>query len=165
MTFAYLSGPIIHANLRKDEFYQAIVNYLESRGIRVFAPQFLKSDDPAEIYTRDVQQVRKCDFLIGEVSNPSLGVGMEIMLAIELGKPVILFRNRSSENLSRMVLGADGKVLFEYSSIDEVIENLEGINLAALTISTCPLCPSKVGELTNNRVRCISCSAYSSYGG
>ncbi|MFW9933544.1 MAG: nucleoside 2-deoxyribosyltransferase [Candidatus Thorarchaeota archaeon] len=113
MVHVYLSGPIIHSELRKDDFYKAVVNHLESRGISVFAPQFLGPAEPAEIYRRDVEQVRECDLLIAEVSNPSLGVGMELMLARMTETPILLFRHLNSSPLSKMVSGLDCKVLYE----------------------------------------------------
>lgn len=154
----YISGPIIHANLRKDDFYRAVVGHLALRGFHVFAPQFFGPADPAEIYTRDVEHVRKCDFLIGEVSNPSLGVGMEIMLAIELDTPVLLFRHREADPLSKMVLGADGKALFEYSSIEEVILILNRIKLENLVFHYCQKCKSKIAENLQGKYRCVQCS-------
>jgi len=157
MVHAYLSGPIIHTKLRKDDFYRSVVGHLESRNISVFAPQFLGPADPVEIYTRDIEQVRKCDFLIGEVSNPSLGVGMEIMLAIEIETPVILFRHRDANPLSKMVVGADGKALFEYSSTDDVIQILELIKLENLTFQYCSKCKSKIAENRQGNHRCVQC--------
>ncbi|MHA1638549.1 MAG: nucleoside 2-deoxyribosyltransferase [Candidatus Thorarchaeota archaeon] len=159
MTHAYLSGPIIHDELRMDDFYKLVVETLEKRMISVFAPQFLPKVSAEEIYTRDVDQVRKCDFLIAEVSNPSLGVGMEIMLAIELMKPVLLFRHTESKRLSLMVLGAKGTVLFEYNNIDEVVDFLSSINLDDLIMKKCPICNGYIGEMNEDGIRCIKCQS------
>ena len=120
MVLVYLSAPIIHKGSRKDEFCNRVVSVLEDMGLAVFAPQFLGPAEPEEIYRRDVHNVRMCDFLLTEVSNPSLGVGMEIMLAIELVKPILMFYDGEIESLSKMVRGSDGKVLIQYSSLDEV---------------------------------------------
>jgi len=145
--------------LRKDNFYQAVINHLQSREISVFAPQFLGPAEPAEIYRRDVEQVRKCDLLVAEVSNPSLGVGMELMLAREIETPILMFRDISSNPLSKMVVGMDGKVLFEYSSIEEAIDILAGLNLENISYSRdCPECNSKIAEYINDRShRCVQC--------
>ena len=159
LVHVYLSGPIIHSDLRKDDFYQAVVKHLESRGISVFAPQFLGPAEPDEIYRRDVEHVRKCDVLVAEVSNPSLGVGMEIMLAREIETPVLLFRNTNSFPLSKMVVGMDRKVLFEYSSIDEVIDILTGLNFDRIGYyRTCPECNSDIVEYIDAQTnRCVNC--------
>ncbi len=143
MTKAYLSGPIIHDNLRKDDFYKTIVETLESRGIEVFAPQFLERASPEDIYRRDVDAVRLSDLVIAEVSHPSLGVGMEIMLAIEHMIPVLLFRESDAPPLSYMVRGADGTALFEYSSLDEVRSILSRMSLDSLMVQKCERCGSR----------------------
>ena len=159
MVQVYLSGPIIHENLRKDDFYKSVIKLLEEKEIDVFAPQFMAASDAKYIYERDVHQVRKSDLLIAEVSNPSLGVGMELMLAIELGKPVLMFRHRESERLSRMAFGATGKVLFEYSSLDEVEDILAQIRIKELTVHECTQCESQVAETQASEYRCVFCGS------
>jgi nucleoside 2-deoxyribosyltransferase len=159
MAQVYLSGPIIHENLRRDDFYKSVIKHLENREIDVFAPQFMAASDAKHIYERDVEHVRKSDLLIAEVSNPSLGVGMEIMLAIELGKPVLMFRHRESERLSRMAFGAAGKVLFEYSTLDEVEDILAQIRLKELNVHECAQCDSHVAETQAGIHRCVFCGS------
>ncbi|MHA2134648.1 MAG: nucleoside 2-deoxyribosyltransferase [Candidatus Thorarchaeota archaeon] len=157
MVLCYLSGPIIHNHLRKDNFYQLVIDTLKDLNIEVFAPQFLQSADPGEVFQRDVTQVRACDFLIAEVSNPSLGVGMEIMLTIELSKPVLMFRHTESKPLSFMARGAPGTVLFEYTQLDEVETVLNRIDIPKLRVRKCGKCSSDVSEIQTNRSRCIRC--------
>ncbi|MGY5853421.1 MAG: nucleoside 2-deoxyribosyltransferase [Candidatus Thorarchaeota archaeon] len=153
----YLSGPIIHKQLRKDDFYRGVIHELESRGIEVFAPQFLGPAEPDVIYSRDVEHVRKCDVLIAEVSSPSLGVGMEIMLAIELKTPAILFYKSDSPPLSKMVRGADGIALFTYENLADVVEILRHLDMEHLGIRKCSSCESHVSEISDNAMRCIVC--------
>jgi len=159
MVLAYLSAPIIHSTLRKDDFCSIVVNVLESKGIRVFAPQLFKESEPKFIFRRDVENVRLCDFLIAEVSSPSLGVGMEIMLAIDLMKPVLLFHHTSSDPISKMVVGADGKTLFEYSSLKDVADKLHSLNLENLIIQKCAVCDSQVAEVLEDEIRCVACGS------
>lgn len=159
MVLAYLSGPIIHRQKRKDDFYRLVVSTLEELEIDVFAPQFLPPAPAEEIYRRDVHYLRSSDLLIAEVSSPSHGVGMEIMLAIELQKPILLFHHSSSAKLSRMVLGADGKVLFMYDELEEVSRRLLGTDLKRLTVAGCPKCDSQVAEKGDNQVRCVACES------
>ncbi len=157
MLHAYLSGPIIHKHLQKRDFYSVVVETLQKQGIEVFAPQFLAPLEPREIYLRDVQWVRESDFLVGEVSNPSLGVGMEIMLAIELCKPLLLFRQAGSDRLSRMVLGARGKALFNYEDTIDVQSILEGIDFRNLVVRECTHCESEVASISDNHHVCVLC--------
>ncbi|MBD3160094.1 MAG: hypothetical protein GF309_15045 [Candidatus Lokiarchaeota archaeon] len=159
MTLCYLSGPIIHKENRKDNFYQYIVDFLRDEGIDVFAPQFLGPSEPIEIFQRDTQKVRAADFVIAEVSNASHGVGMELMLSIEFGKPLLLFRHAEAQRLSYMVSGASGKALFEYGDLDDITRVLERLNLHNLIIKQCSSCPSDVASTRNNKIHCVQCGA------
>ncbi len=157
MVLAYLSAPIIQRGSRKEEFCSTVVRTLEDLGITVFAPQFLALAEPVDIYRRDVHNVRTCDFLVTEVSNPSLGVGMEIMLAIELLKPILMFHEADAPPISKMVLGADGKVLFTYKSLEDVEMILRSHNLENLIVQKCPACNSHVAEVDGEDLRCVGC--------
>ncbi|MGY5855205.1 MAG: nucleoside 2-deoxyribosyltransferase [Candidatus Thorarchaeota archaeon] len=159
MVLVYLSAPIITKASRKDEFCSNAVKILEDLGLNVFAPQFLGQAEPEEIYRRDVHNVRMCDFLVTEVSNPSLGVGMEIMLAIELIKPILMFFEGNIESLSKMVRGADGKVLIEYSTLEDVERTLREYNLENLIVQKCPVCDSQVAEVVGDSVKCLGCGS------
>jgi hypothetical protein len=133
------------------------VRVIEDLGINIFAPQFQGPAEPEEIYRRDVHNVRMSDFLVVEISNPSLGVGMEIMLAIELMKPLLMFYEADADPLSKMVKGADGKVLFEYQGLEDVERILRSINLNNLIVQKCPACDSQVVEVDDDNLRCIGC--------
>jgi len=159
MTLCYLSGPIIHKENRKDNFYQFIVDSLHNGGIDVFAPQFLGPSEPVEIFQRDTRKVREADFVIAEVSSASHGVGMELMLSIELGKPLLLFRYAAAARLSYMVSGASGTALFDYSDLDDVASVLERMNLHNLIIKKCSSCNSEVASMMNNTIHCVQCGA------
>lgn len=157
MVRAYLSAPIIDIEKREDNFCKAVIDILEEKGIEVFAPQFMPDSKPHDIFQRDTTQIRMCDFLIAEISNASLGVGMEIMLAIELMKPILMFYKKGTPKISLMVRGADGKAMFEYDAPNDVVNILQEINLMNLIVSQCPLCDSQVAEITDDGMRCISC--------
>jgi hypothetical protein len=157
MVRAYLSAPIIDIEKREDNFCKAVIDILEEKGIEVFAPQFMPDSKPHDVYRRDTTQIRMCDFLISEISNASHGVGMEIMLSIELMKPILLFYKKGTPRISLMVRGAEGKAMFEYETPDNVVNILKEINLMNLIVSQCPLCDSQVAEITDNSMRCVSC--------
>ena len=157
MVRAYLSAPIIDIEKREDNFCKAVIDILEEKGIEVFAPQFMPDSKPHDVYKRDTTQIRMCDFLIAEISNASLGVGMEIMLAIELMKPILLFNKKGTPTISLMVRGADGKAMFEYEKLEDVEKKLQEINLLNLIVSLCPMCDSQVAEINAEGMRCIAC--------
>ena len=106
----------------------------------------------------------KSDFVIAEITNPSLGVGMELMLSIELMKPLLLFYNADIEKLSKMVRGASGKALFVYDSLDDVDKKLRGINLDNLLVLKCAYCDSHVAEVVEDTIHCVACRAIISGG-
>ncbi len=157
MVQVYLSGPIINSELRMDDFYHSVIDALEKQGITVFAPQFLPPVDSVHVYKRDVDQVSKSDLLIAEVSHASLGVGMELMLAIRLKKPILLFRHKNARPLSLMVKGADGTALFEYSDLSEVVNVLRTRALNDLIVTQCPSCNSQVVEKNGTMMTCVQC--------
>jgi nucleoside 2-deoxyribosyltransferase len=157
LVHAYLSGPIIHSDLRKDDFYQLVVDVLEKKGITVFAPQFLSRASPEVIYERDVEQLKRSDLIIAEVSYPSHGVGMEIMLGIELEKPLILFRQTKAKPLSFMVRGAPGSVILEYNDLKEVRDTLQNHSFENLILQQCHNCQSQIAEIAKDGFRCFGC--------
>ncbi len=159
MVLVYLSGPIIISENRRDDFYKTVINFLESSNFEVFAPQFLPHAEPSEIYRRDVESVRKADFILAEISSPSHGVGMEIMLGIELGKPLLLFHHKDTDRISKMVAGADGKAMFEYGTPEEVVAILQSINLHELKILNCSSCDSQVAAISNGTPWCVACGS------
>jgi nucleoside 2-deoxyribosyltransferase len=159
MVLVYLSAPIIKKDSRKDDFCYRVVTILEDLGLTVFAPQFLGPADSEEIYRRDVHNIRMCDFVLTEVSNPSLGVGMEIMIAIELMKPIMMFFEGEIESLSKMVRGADGKVLIEYKTLEDVEKKLRAHNLENLIVQKCPVCDAQVAEVLEEGLKCIGCGS------
>lgn len=165
MVQAYLSAPIIHSTLRKDDFCTVVVKALEDKGITVFAPQFLGPATPEFIYKRDVENVMKSDFVVAEISNPSLGVGMEIMLSIEYLKPLLLFYNSDINSLSKMVRGAVGKALFVYDSLEDVDRILRKLNLDNLLVLNCTFCDSHVAEVIDDEIHCVACGSTISGGG
>ncbi|TXT57620.1 MAG: hypothetical protein BAJATHORv1_10323 [Candidatus Thorarchaeota archaeon] len=159
MVQIYLSGPIIHKQLRRDDFYKGVITVLERKGHSVFAPQFVPPLPSKEIYERDVRWVRESDFVIAEVSKPSLGVGMELMLAILERIPVLAFFQGDLEMLSRMVRGASGITVIGYSTTDEVVSFLEEHELTSLVVKECPDCESWTMKKTDDTQVCILCNS------
>lgn len=89
------------------------------------------ADDVRDIYRYDKAAVEKSDLIIAEVSYPSHGVGMEIMHAIHLGKPIIAIA-QEGKKVSRMVLGIDYEKFefFWYKNLEDLEETLaEAISL------------------------------------
>ena len=78
------------------------------------------------IHDRDLGWLKSSDCLVAEVTTPSLGVGYEIGIATEWGKPVLgLYRPIEGRSLSAMIAGSAGVTLKEYQSPAELSEIFE----------------------------------------
>jgi len=122
----YLSVPII-AN-RDTRTALEIAGFIKSSGHELISPWVLREDpngglNAAGVFERDTNAVRRCDTIIADVSTPSLGVGMEVMLAHTLGKRVICVY-RQGTRLSWMVKGLPGAVLIEFKDGRDLREKL-----------------------------------------
>jgi 2'-deoxynucleoside 5'-phosphate N-hydrolase len=79
--------------------------------------------DDREIHDRDLSWLKESEYVVAEVSRPSLGVGYELGKATEWGKRILcLFRPSSGRALSAMVAGSDGIQVREYQSGAELKE-------------------------------------------
>ncbi len=107
----YFSGSI-SGGRDNAAIYQHLVAYLQSLGHDVLSahvadPDVLERETdapPRFVFERDVNWVKACDVMIAEVSTPSLGVGYEYGLAVQLGKPVLCVY-RSGLRMSKMITG------------------------------------------------------------
>src|SRR4030081_2678478 len=67
------------------------------------------------IHDRDLEWLRGSDYLVAEVTTPSLGVGYETGKAREWGKPVLcLYRPEDGRSLSAMVSGCGRATVRNY---------------------------------------------------
>lgn len=121
---------------RRDEAaYRLIVDQLQAMGHAVLTahlahPQVMQEErtvDPAEVYRRDVNWIEECQALVAEVSTPSHGVGYEIALALQRGKPVLCLY-REGVPVSKMITGNDsaGLELRGYRQEAEIPAILQG---------------------------------------
>lgn len=84
MSKVYLSVPIIaKRHLNKARLLSKTI---ENVGHEIVSKWVTETDPgytikPQEVFERDVKGVKECNILVAEISEPSHGVGMEIMLA------------------------------------------------------------------------------------
>ena len=127
---------------RKDQvIYAHIVDHLLKHGHEVPTAHLARPEvmalekvvDPAEVYRRDIDWIDGCQAMIAEVSTPSLGVGYEYGLAVQLGKPVLCVY-RSGSRMSKMITGnpAPNLTVAAYSSEAELDRQVDAF-LADLT--------------------------------
>jgi nucleoside 2-deoxyribosyltransferase len=122
----YLSVPLI-AN-RDVRTALEIVSVIKSSGHALISP-WVVNEDPNDglnesgVFERDTNAVLRCDTIVADVSIPSLGVGMEVMLAHTSGKQVICV-HRQGTRVSWMVKGMPGAILIEFKDELDLIEKL-----------------------------------------
>jgi len=117
----YLSVPL--QTNRNQNISKTIYQILQDLGCKVISSWVIWDDpnpnlNPMEIYQRDYEAIKACDLLIAEVTKPSTGVGMEIMLASTFHKKIICLHKKS--RLSNMIKGLPGIVIFHYKTKDDL---------------------------------------------
>lgn len=85
-----------------------------------------QDSDDCYIHDRDLNWLKDSDYLVAEVSTPSLGVGYEISKATEWGKPVLcLYRPEKGRSLSAMIAGCSEVIVREYQQAAELTDIFE----------------------------------------
>ena len=128
----YFAGAI-RGGRDDKELYLKIINYLKEYGevltehIGDQSINTLGENDNKDnfIYKRDMGWLKECDFVIAEVTTPSLGVGYEIGRAIEFNKKVIcLYRNTQDKRLSAMISGNKNLKIISYKDFEDLKEKI-----------------------------------------
>ncbi|NBD74334.1 hypothetical protein GVX82_04835 [Patescibacteria group bacterium] len=91
-------------NAFKDEV-EEMKDALEAGGHELL--RFVGEDDTPsrDVFEHDIACVQACDVMLAVVTEPSLGLGMELMEALHLSKRIIVLAEEGA-HLSKMVLGA-----------------------------------------------------------
>jgi 2'-deoxynucleoside 5'-phosphate N-hydrolase len=123
----YLSVPMI-AN-RALERAQLMAKAIADSGHELSSPWVLGPVERGDrvvvdVFKRDTTAAEGSDLLVADVSEPSIGVGMEIMAAHSTGRKVILVAKKG-EVTSWMLKHMDNKETIEYSDEDEIYAGLK----------------------------------------
>jgi hypothetical protein len=108
-----------------------IAKAIEDSGHEVSSPWVLgpiEKAGPSEVnvFQRDKKGAEECDAIVADVSEPSIGVGMEIMAAYKAGKRVILVVKKGNVT-SRMLQHMDHKETIEYEKESDLYSGLRRI--------------------------------------
>ena len=123
------------------ELYQKIIGYLqrfgevltEHIGEAGLTPMGETGMTDEEIYKRDIGWLSDAEFVVAEVSTPSLGVGFEMATAVDLHKKVLcLYRVQSGRKLSAMIAGCPGILVREYQTFEEARQIMDDFFLQNL---------------------------------
>ncbi len=115
----HISGII--TNLPKEkkkqylDFYDQLAVVCRKHGWQPFVPHhFIDPEEfpaslPAEVYDREIRDLKEADVVIAYVGQPSLGVGMELEVAQEQNAIVILMYEKGAK-VSRLIRGCPAVV-------------------------------------------------------
>lgn len=130
----YFAGSISGGRAYLDS-YKKIVSHLKKLGNTILSEHVVFDDvmnyekkfSDREIFERDIKWIKDCELMIAEVSNPSLGVGYEISLALSIKKPVLCLYKRGIF-LTRMLTGNSytNLEIIPYEHNDEIKSILNG---------------------------------------
>ncbi len=125
----YLSVPMI-ANRALDRA-KIIAKAIEDSGHHISSPWVLgpiENSNPSvvDVFQRDKDGAEGSDVLVADVTEPSIGVGMEIMAAYKAGRRVILVVRRGKA-ISRMLQHMDRKEVLEYEGESEIYDRLRSL--------------------------------------
>ena len=124
----YLSVTMI-ANRALDRA-KLMAKAIEDSGNQLTSPwvlgQIEKSSSQVNVFERDRIGSETCDLLVADVTEPSIGVGMEIMAAYKMGRRVILVMEKGRVT-SRMLQHMDKKEVVEFETEDELYSKLRSI--------------------------------------
>ncbi|HEX6983520.1 MAG TPA: nucleoside 2-deoxyribosyltransferase [Balneolaceae bacterium] len=103
-----------------NELIKEIKNHGEVLTEHVGASTISDELSDEDIHGQDMKWLNEADILIGEVTNPSHGVGYEIGRAVAMNKKVVcLFRNQNNRSVSAMINGSPTVQCYKYSHIEE----------------------------------------------
>jgi len=124
----YLSVPMI-AN-RALPRAKLMAKAIEDSGNEVTSPWVLGklegATSPVNVFHRDRIGSEESDILVADVTEPSIGVGMEIMAAYKAGRRIVLVAKKGVVT-SRMLQHMEGKETVEYTDETEVYERLKAL--------------------------------------
>jgi hypothetical protein len=85
----------------------------------------IENPDPTiiDIFQRDMIGAETSDAIVADISNPSIGVGMEIMAAYKAHRKIILVLKKGNAN-SRMLQHMDRKTVVEFDDEGEIYPKL-----------------------------------------
>lgn len=117
---AYITCPITHSQKRHSLLSQ-IKFVVESKNIDSYV--FEVGGEPKDIFEEDYNQLKSCDILIAEVSEPSHGVGIEIGIAFSLNHRIILLLEKGNR-VTKLAQGMPNAAIIEYENIEDLKQRL-----------------------------------------
>ncbi|MFH0711272.1 MAG: nucleoside 2-deoxyribosyltransferase [Candidatus Aenigmatarchaeota archaeon] len=135
----YVAGSLRHTPMSWWKIYEKIGKVVEEAGMEAHVPHLntastvgftdkeifngLADHVVDKVFDADREQVEKSDIIVAEVSNPSLGSGIEIGWALDNNKKIICLTNNAM-NVTPLIRGAAKKGLIKLIDYDNEKEGL-----------------------------------------
>lgn len=115
------------------ELYELFASACEQANWKPYIPH--RNTDPrlasdisaAAVALRDTEELRRCDAIIIYLGEPSLGVGAELVLAMQQKKPILAVYEKS-KLVSRFAIGLlehyPKAYIFQYTSVEEATQKI-----------------------------------------
>jgi nucleoside 2-deoxyribosyltransferase len=129
----YISGALRGSRnlVEAREKYEGVAQSLAARGFSFYLPHqqtdpvWAEELDPVDVFRHDLRELLKCDLVLAFLDEASLGVGAEIVLAVQHAKPVVGAYKREC-SLSRFISGflmtSRQCVLLEYDHLEDLVQ-------------------------------------------
>ncbi len=122
---AYLAVPLVKNRDQKKA--KLIAKILVNLGIRINNQWILLDNpnsnlSPQEIYQRDIGAIKECDYFVCDISKPSVGIGIELMVAKKFRKKIICIYTRT--DISNLIKGMQGIVKIQYTNFEQLSDKL-----------------------------------------
>ncbi|MDA1038300.1 MAG: hypothetical protein O2877_01260 [bacterium] len=134
MKTAYMSGGLTKAPDASRDLYRALKEACAEVGVELYCPHEhsdpsagTEALSPVEVYELNKRRVQENEVVVCYVGEPSLGTGIELEIAREEGKPIILLSETGSK-VSRMARGVPGVVYHvEFENIEDAKRKLRQV--------------------------------------
>lgn len=100
----YFGCSLTHAPKEFIQDIEKIKKKLRQK-VEIFDFAGLSHPSIADVYQHDTNMVRRCDVMVANISLPSLGLGMEMGVAIENRKPLITLVDDSCKTTRFLISG------------------------------------------------------------
>jgi nucleoside 2-deoxyribosyltransferase len=117
---AYITCPISHSKERWN-LLPEIKRIVEEKGINTYV--FEVGGDPKDIFKKDYSELKSCDLIIADVSEPSHGVGFEIGTSYSLDLKIILLLEKG-KNVTKLLQGMPNTIIIKYENLKDLLKNL-----------------------------------------
>lgn len=113
------------------KYYQEIIRVLKETGDKVFCEHVmgnsqanldsLSEDKKVQFHKNVMDQVKKADLVVAEITSQSLSVGFLISMSLDLSKPtILLYRGSSKPNIISTLEQSDKLLVGSYSELGDI---------------------------------------------